>query len=105
MTKSYSVLSETEVTSNVASVDISLGHGFLVHEIVYCDITLSATPQTLQLRLSDDNGSTFERILIFILVLTFMPTHSHAEGGGDADDRKQGATASRPRRGGRGTSS
>jgi len=60
MTKSYSVLSETEVTSNVASVDISLGHGFLVHEIVYCDITLSATPQTLQFRLSDDNGSTFE---------------------------------------------
>lgn len=60
MPKSYSVLSETEVTSNVASVDISLGHDFLVHEIVYCDITLSATPQTLQFRLSDDNGSTFE---------------------------------------------
>ena len=63
MSLTYSPLSETVISSSVASVSFSLGNGFNTYQVICSGLSTSDTANTnnrLRYRVSDDNGSTFE---------------------------------------------
>ena len=56
----FTLISTTNITSSVASADISLGGSYTVYMLVITELVSALANSYLKIRVSDDNGTTFE---------------------------------------------